>query len=671
MPFKSHSLSLDSDDESVNVNARMLKVVGASWTQTRASWIMLAAVILLGTFTIFFVESPREGKDGNYAATVSWIEDSQSFYIDFWGQGNDPKEVKKGIARAYYRPDMSVTGWAVMEIETQPDYPDWVQAYAAGSLEGSLSWQLIYWHWQNTIEKTCEDREEFCENVRLLLSENSLNIRNKSRVLSAVDPYWHQVNLFYHQLDGLIHGWRYAVKRSLQDYEIDESDFLWMNVASDIKDLELKFNATVDVDPKRPSLAMALLKIVPEDPSQFLLAHASSALYSAMLRVQKRYRFSFHNTAERNSPLVPGQVLAFTSYPGSIHSQDDFYQISGSTNLTITGTVIKNVNNSLWDETKITKEVLMGPRVLAANRLSQNGYEWFNYMNKSNSGTGNKQWMVIQPSNKTVSLWVVEQLPGITYGEDQTDELKNAGYWASFGNPYYQVILTRSGNQNSSQSQNDAITNPVAKVLEQGQVNVTDIDSLVSLMRSPDLALVGRSDLSLEDISNYTHFWEVKYNQSRNLRSANSMTDDTQNALEEIKKEPETPYPHYQSFREIFHVIVQLKKLNNIKINSLNSMQNSGRLHHTSHGIPRSIETTIDDDKKKVLSLREFSGVIDLKVCGRDEFRAAAGPPFSISHGSVIVKPFQWSKSPIKDLPHIGQSDVWEYSPVKTEWVWL
>lgn len=35
-----------------------------------------------------------------------------------------------------------------------------------------------------------------------------------------------QVNLFYHQLEGIEVGWQYAVKRSLQDYDIDHSDFL-------------------------------------------------------------------------------------------------------------------------------------------------------------------------------------------------------------------------------------------------------------------------------------------------------------------------------------------------------------------------------------------------------------------------------------------------------------
>lgn len=37
--------------------------------------------------------------------------------------------------------------WAQIEVETQRTYPDWVQAYAAGMLEGSLTWRNIYNQW--------------------------------------------------------------------------------------------------------------------------------------------------------------------------------------------------------------------------------------------------------------------------------------------------------------------------------------------------------------------------------------------------------------------------------------------------------------------------------------------------------------------------------------------
>jgi len=39
------------------------------------------------------------------------------------------------------------SSWAQIEVETQRSYPDWVQAYAAGILEGSLTWKNIYNQW--------------------------------------------------------------------------------------------------------------------------------------------------------------------------------------------------------------------------------------------------------------------------------------------------------------------------------------------------------------------------------------------------------------------------------------------------------------------------------------------------------------------------------------------
>lgn len=37
--------------------------------------------------------------------------------------------------------------WSQIEIETHPSYPDETQAYAAGFLEGVLTYASIYNHW--------------------------------------------------------------------------------------------------------------------------------------------------------------------------------------------------------------------------------------------------------------------------------------------------------------------------------------------------------------------------------------------------------------------------------------------------------------------------------------------------------------------------------------------
>lgn len=72
-----------------------------------------------------------------------------------------------------------------------------------------------------------------------------------------------------------------------------------------------------------------------------------------MLRVQKRYNFGFHETDNAHSALVDGKIVEFTSYPGSIFSQDDFYKITkrgSKTETIVVGTEIQNNNRQLWEK---------------------------------------------------------------------------------------------------------------------------------------------------------------------------------------------------------------------------------------------------------------------------------------------------------------------------------
>ena len=82
-----------------------------------------------------------------------------------------------------------------MEIETSPDYDDHVQAYAAGLVEGSLTWQLIYHHWYNTVRAACPPKSTLCAKMRKHLRENTDNTRKLARRLRDEDPFWHMVSL--------------------------------------------------------------------------------------------------------------------------------------------------------------------------------------------------------------------------------------------------------------------------------------------------------------------------------------------------------------------------------------------------------------------------------------------------------------------------------------------
>lgn len=134
--------------------------------------------------------------------------------------------------------------WSIVEIETSPDYPDDVQAYAAGLLEGSLTWQLIHHHWYNTVRAACAPRASLCRKMRKYLRENVKNARENAALLRFKDSFWHMVHLYYVQLDGLAEGWRFAVLRSRQNAKIDPEDFLWLAMASDLPDLERANNGT-------------------------------------------------------------------------------------------------------------------------------------------------------------------------------------------------------------------------------------------------------------------------------------------------------------------------------------------------------------------------------------------------------------------------------------------
>lgn len=72
-----------------------------------------------------------------------------------------------------------------------------------------------------------------------------------------------------------------------------------------------------------------------------------------MLRIQKRYNFGYHETESDDSALVNGKIVEFTSYPGSVYSQDDFYKITkrnSKTETAVTGTELQNKNRQLWEK---------------------------------------------------------------------------------------------------------------------------------------------------------------------------------------------------------------------------------------------------------------------------------------------------------------------------------
>lgn len=443
---------------------------------------------------------PRVEFDESYAycATVYYSQ-KVGYQVKYHGQRNDFDSISDGCARACFKDRRAATGLTFLEIETQTGYSDKIQAYAAGLIEGSLTWMSIYAQWRNTIESFCEKSKEneiFCKWLRDVVEVNFENVQNLAEDQRTNDPYHHQIFLFYHQLQGIEAGFNRGTKRALgrgaADVEIPFTDFLLLNARVDIEDLKLYYNEfVIDFDYEKvdvnPRVGKMVLKVAVENdgPPKILVGHTSDGEYTSMLKMVKTYRFNYHHGPE-TSRLAINTDITFTSYPGSIASSDDFYLATGKhTRLIIAGVAAKQDNVDLLHGIDLVGTIFSSARVMAANRLSYNGKNWSRVMARD-PHIGAKQWLVIDErrmkyftidsenyeivTSPTVTLdgdvkqnevptdiipsadqvkshsnrnliWLVDQTYRRLHAEDVTTRFKIDGdAWLLDGTPYFKVI---------------------------------------------------------------------------------------------------------------------------------------------------------------------------------------------------------------------------------------
>ncbi|XP_020290295.1 putative phospholipase B-like lamina ancestor [Pseudomyrmex gracilis] len=459
----------------------MLKVVGASWLQTRFATYILVAVALLGIGAIIMGEYGLIENDGIYAASVSYYK--EGYHIDFWGQGNDLTNVRLGAARAYYKTGISESGWSVIEIETSSKYPDSVQAYAAGLLEGSLTWQLIHRHWYNTVHAVCERRAGECRKLMRFLRENTAIVRKRAEILAVTDSFWHMVRLFYIQLDGLEAGWRFAARRSRQEGvdEMDSEHFLWLAMAN-LMDLEQistnnDFHSHCD-----HTKGMIILKSLTREGLDPLIAigHTTAAPYAKMLRLLKKYTFAYHTLPKKAAP-VPGRTVVMSSYPGALSSQDEFYLIvRDNRELIVAGTVTAvAANRSLWNSTNAKDQVMSPVRVMAANRLATDGRSWSRDMSAHNmTGAMAQQWVTLEPREGFVHL-VERSLSGTSARAiDITERFANSGVFWITGEACSRETNTPGEANDEKEDENVTRSDLIVSL----QKNITTVEQFEELM---------------------------------------------------------------------------------------------------------------------------------------------------------------------------------------------
>ena len=122
---------------------------------------------------------------------------------DIFLKNSTPCEYRANITNA-----QNSTGWHILEVQTKEAAPDHLQAMAAGLAEGYLTRisiiELYKQHYKGY--RNCSDK--FCYWLKDTFEKNRAFIEDKIEEFSESDSYWHQVNLFYTQMEGMKRGYQ-------------------------------------------------------------------------------------------------------------------------------------------------------------------------------------------------------------------------------------------------------------------------------------------------------------------------------------------------------------------------------------------------------------------------------------------------------------------------------
>ena len=207
--------------------------------------------------------------------------------------------------------------FAQLEVHTNGNADDSAQAYHAGFIEGYLTAELMAMHWRNQIDLYCDNHETYCRKLFRFLDTNLDTTQEMVRSKRNSSPYWHQIGLVLEQLTGLQDGYNvklWSHKPDTPRMQVDSKGLISLTIIPELSELELTLNKTHKKNVRDGSCS-AIVKPL-KDGSDLLVGHNTWVWYSMMLRVFKKFELNYHRLPDISSQLIPGQISAFSSYPG-------------------------------------------------------------------------------------------------------------------------------------------------------------------------------------------------------------------------------------------------------------------------------------------------------------------------------------------------------------------
>ncbi|GIL42922.1 hypothetical protein Vafri_750 [Volvox africanus] len=449
----------------------------------------------------------------------------------------------------------TISNFGKLRIVTSSAYSDLDQAYAAGFLEGYLTAARIYDHHYN-LKQYFVGMLNVSESLELSvnwLERQEVWVNEQIRA-APEDPYWQLLGLVQAQFDGLVGGYKARARQEQQrrrarrrlvgrgggrggdEFDddvavgwLERRDLMFLNSNGDVYDIidaiEAGFgdvdelspganqglrgrgrhprSADVDPNPLRMSLKLglqgkcsALIKVT-GDLGELLLGHSTHDSFTAMTRIYKHYDFS-----GLRSEALAAPRMSFSSYPGELFSDDDFYLLSSglavmeTTNHIYVGDVYASLSPQC---------VLSWQRIRLANWMATSGEDWVDVLIRHNSGTYNNQYMILDSKRfiphtelQPGLLRVVEQMPGFHKTADVTAELSR-GYWPSYNVAYFPEVYDAAG-----------YPDMIARLEEKGPKKYAFSIRLLKYQIAPRAAIFRRDQGQVDTLEHLKHI--MRYN---------------------------------------------------------------------------------------------------------------------------------------------------------------
>ncbi|KNC47957.1 uncharacterized protein AMSG_04191 [Thecamonas trahens ATCC 50062] len=411
-----------------------------------------------------------------------------------------------GAAYGSWDDTIASQGWGSLKVYSNASYPDAVQMYAAGMLEGALTAERIADEYANVKYFYYQDAP-VPANVTAFLADQAAWTKAQA-VAHADEPYWVYAGLLMAQLDGLTAG------ASAVNPALDANVMLFLQATGDLLNLANALKSPAD----RPDFAAmtneevesffyaashcsGLFKVTP-DLTDVFFGHSAWFEYAVTVRIAKFYSFPLSMTG------YVGREMTFSSYAGFLESLDDFYLMSSG--LVMVQTTNAIFNNDLLDLINSTS-MLSWQSVRIANALATTGKQWFELDAYLNAGTYSNQYMILDTKLFTPGMplqpntfWVMDQIPGLSLGSDLTELLAN-GYYGSYNVPFHTTIWEMSGygamvKKTGSETYTYELA-PRATIFRRNQTDVTDIESMKAIMRY--------NDYKHDPLSNGNSMWAI------------------------------------------------------------------------------------------------------------------------------------------------------------------